>query len=164
MRKMLKILDGYTWLEWELGKNTEEIEECLDKGLIKYLYGNEDLNPYFLVLESNIEPVKEILKSDYNKLGEMTLFEWIESHNFCDSRDLIIENIYDNYIRIDSDNILNMIEDEPEVYLSNEIQMRIYNSENGHEEIEEYLGELGREQARLQIQALLNNISNQIFE
>jgi hypothetical protein len=77
LRIMIKILNGYSWLEDEVGDETAEVKECVEKGLIKRLYGDEDLEPYFVILEDNITTVNGILGDDYNKLREMDLLEYI---------------------------------------------------------------------------------------
>jgi predicted DNA-binding protein YlxM (UPF0122 family) len=161
---MIKILSGYSWLEDELGDDTKEILECLEKGLIKRIYGNEDLEPYFIVLESNIPAVKDILKDDYNKLGEMNIVEYIKYHPFCDSMTLTIQNGYGNEIEITSNDILDDIEENHESYFDDKEQLKIYNAEIPRDEILNALDELGRAQAKIQIESLLDSIKNQKFE
>jgi len=161
---MIKILSGYSWLEDELGDDTKEILECLEKGLIKRIYGNKDLEPYFIVLESNIPAVKEILKDDYKKLMKMTIVEYIKDYPFCDSMTLTIQNVYGNEIEISSNDILDDIAENHESYFDDKEQLKIYNAEIPKEEIHNALDELGRSQARIQIESLLDSIKDQKFE
>lgn len=159
---MLRFLSGYSWLE-ELGENTKEIDECLEKGLIKYVYGEDGDSPTFIILESNIPVVKEILKEDYNKLHERTLIEWIDFEFTGCYDEMKIKNSYGDKFRISMDNISSLIEDETEVYFPEDKQLLIYNAEYPNDELKFMIDEIGREQARIQIQDLLNSIVDQEF-
>jgi hypothetical protein len=161
---MIKILNGYSWLEDKIGDDTKEITECLEKGLFKRIYGDEDLEPYFVVLDSNIEKVKEILKDDYSKLNEMDLLEYIKDYPFGDTMTLTIGNLYGNEIEISSEDIWYDIKDNYDTYFDEKVQLRIYNADIPKEEIHNILDEVGRTQARVQIEILLDNIKDQKFE
>jgi predicted DNA-binding protein YlxM (UPF0122 family) len=158
---MIRILDGYYWLEEEVGDNTKEIRECLEKGLIKWF--DDDSQAKFIVLDSNITKVKEILKKDYDKLEEYSIIKYIHDY-FCGSiQGLEIESIYGDKIYISINTIYDLIKDDEEIYLSDDKKIRIYNSNCPYDELYNILNELGREQAKIQIQDLLNSISNQKF-
>jgi len=60
--------------------------------------------------------------------------------------------------------ILTMIEDEESEWFSDDIKLEIYNSEQPNNKVFEYLNDFGREQARMQIQDLLDNIDEQEFK
>jgi hypothetical protein len=155
---MLKILNGFDWLEDE---NTKEIDECLEKGLLKYTDGED--RPQFIALESNIEAVKEILKDDYNKLVERDFIEWLEFDFGGTYGDLEIENIWGNKIDVSIEKIIDLASDDEENYFADDKKLEIYNAECPNSELYKQLNVLGREQARLQIQDLLNMINDQSF-
>ena len=72
---MIKIL--YCWmLINEIEDAEDKLDKCLEKGLIKFLH--EKYNPTFIVLDSNIEAVKEILGDYYNQAKETNLIELIK--------------------------------------------------------------------------------------
>jgi hypothetical protein len=159
---MLKILNGYSWLEEEIGEETLEIKKCLEKGLLKYTDDKD--RPQFIALESNIDAVKEILGEDYNKLKEKDFIEWL-NYDFGDVyENLKIENNWRDEILIPMNRILTMIEDEESEWFSDDIKLEIYNSEQPNNKVFEYLNDFGREQARMQIQDLLDNIDEQEFK
>lgn len=156
---MLKILNGYNWLS---DGNTDEIDECIDKGLLKYTDG--EYRPHFIALEKNLVEIKEIIGEDYNRLEEKTFMEWIE-FDFCGSYgDLEIENIFKDKIIISMNNIYDLILDDEGIYFSDEDKLRIYNAESPNDEIKFELDKIGREQARIQIKNLLDSITDQQFE
>lgn len=159
---MLKILNGFDWLEEEIGEETKEIKECIKLGLLKYT--DDESRAQFIVLEKNIPAVKEILKEDYNKLKEKDFLEWLEFDFGGTYEGLEIKNIFNNKIVIDMDVIIDLINDEEELYFNNEMKLEVYNSDCPNEKLFDYLNEIGREQARLQIQGLLDSISNQMFK
>lgn len=71
----MKIL--YCWiLINEIEDAEDKLDKCLEKGLIKFLH--EKYNPTFIVLDSNIEAVKEILGDYYNQANETNLIELIK--------------------------------------------------------------------------------------
>jgi hypothetical protein len=158
---MLKILNGFDWLEEEIGEETKEIKECIQKGLLKYT--DDESRAQFIVLESNIPAIKEILKDDYNKLAERDFIEWLEFDFGGTYGDLEIENIWGNKIDISIEKIIDLATDDEENYFSDDNKLEIYNSECPNNELYEQLNVLGREQARLQIQDLLNMINDQSF-
>jgi hypothetical protein len=158
---MLKILNGFDWLEEEIGEETKEIKECIQKGLLKYT--DDESRAQFIVLESNIPAIKEILKDDYNKLVERDFIEWLEFDFGGTYGDLEIENIWGNKIDISIEKIIDLATDDEENYFSDDNKLEIYNSECPNNELYEQLNVLGREQARLQIQDLLNMINDQSF-
>lgn len=157
---MIKILNGYSWLEDELGEDTTEVKECLEKGLFKRI--DED-SAKFIVLESNIPAVKDILKDDYNKLGEYTIIQWITDY-FCGSYESMrIQNLYGDDVHVMIEQIRDLISDNEELYLSDDKKLEIYNAECPYDKMEEILNEIGRTQAKIQIQDLLNSIKDQKF-
>jgi hypothetical protein len=157
---MIKMLNGYRWLEDELGEDTKEIKQLLDQGLIKRIY--ED-TAKFIVLESDIPKVKEILGDDYNKLGEYTVVEWIKDY-FCGNYEgLRIDNLYGDYVDVRMEQICDLISDDEELYFPNDKKLEVYNAECPYEKMEDVLNEIGRRQAKMQIQDLLNSINNQVF-
>lgn len=159
---MLKILNGMNWLG-EIGENTKEVNECLEKGLIKYWYGDKDLEPYFLALESNISAIKEILKNDYDKFRIDELPKWITmEHDGYD--EIKIKNIFGDKFTINLYRISELMQDEPESYLPENKQILIYEAKTPSKKFKNVLDELGREQARIQIQELLKSINKQKFE
>jgi hypothetical protein len=103
---MIKILSGYNWLG-EIGENTKEVDECIEKGLLKYLY--DESNPTFIILERNIDAVKEILNGDYDKFTERNILEWIEFEYVGCYDELEIENAYGNKIAVNIDTIFGLI-------------------------------------------------------
>lgn len=72
---MFKILYCYELIN-EIQESEKLIDECLEKDLIRFLH--EKYNPAFIVLESNINSVKEILGNSYNKSNETSLIELIK--------------------------------------------------------------------------------------
>jgi len=155
---MLKILNGYNWLEEE---NTKEIDACIEKGLLKYT--DDESRPQFIALESNLSAVKEILSKDYSNLEEKTFIEWLD-FDFCGSYDeLKIENMYSDKIYVRMSNLYDLISNEEENYFSNEDKLRIYNAECPNDELKFMLDKIGREQARIQIKNLLDSIVDQQF-
>lgn len=156
---MLKILNGYGWLNEE---NTKSIDECIEKGLLKYT--DDEFRPQFIVLESNLSAVKEILGDDYNKLQEKTFIEWLD-FDFCGTYDeLEIENMYSDKLYVSMTKIYDLISDDEETYFSDEDKLRIYNAECPNDELKMMLDKIGREQARQQIKNLLDSIVDQQFE
>jgi hypothetical protein len=154
------MLNGYNWLENELGEDTKEIEECLEKGLIKRIY---DGDAKFVVLESNIPLVKEILKDDYEKLNEYTVCEWIKDY-FCGNYEgLEIQNLYGDSVNVQIEQIYDLISDDEELYFPNDKKLEVYNAEYPYDKMEEVLNDIGRRQAKVQIQDLLNSITTQKF-
>jgi predicted DNA-binding protein YlxM (UPF0122 family) len=160
---MIKILNAYKWLGDELGDNTKEIDLCLEKGLIKYTYGTDNLQPNFIVLESNIPAVKEILGDDYYRMKEETISQWLYNDFYGCYEDLVIENAFGDKIEITIDTICDLISDEEEVYFPNEEKLKIYNADVPADEVKNMLDEIGREQAKAQIKDLLNSIMEQGF-
>jgi hypothetical protein len=158
---MIKILSGYNWLG-EIGENTKEVDECIEKGLLKYLY--DESNPTFIILERNIDAVKEILNGDYDKFTERNILEWIEFEYVGCYDELEIENAYGNKIAVNIDTIFGLISDEEETYLSEDKKLAIYNAEDPADELKTIIDEIGREQAKIQIQDLLNSIVYQEFK
>lgn len=158
---MIKMLNGYRWLEEVVGEDTEEIKECLDKGLIKRIYDGE---AKFVVLESNINKVKEILSEDYNELSEYTVVEWINEYFYGNYDNLEIKNLYGDTIYISMDTVCDLISDEEEEYFPDAKKLEVYNAECPYDKMEEILNEIGRRQAKMQIQDLLNSVTNQKFE
>ena len=155
---MLKILNGYNWLDDE---NTKEVEECTEKGLLKYT--DDESRPQFIALESNIIAIKEILKDDYDKLEEKSFIEWLE-FDFCGNYDeLKIESIFGDKIYVRTETILALISDEEETYFDNDMKLKVYNAECPDDKVLEYLNQIGRDQARIQIQALLQSVTTQTF-
>lgn len=157
---MIKVLNGFNWLE-DLDGTTKEIDECLEKGLLKYT--DDESRPQFIMIESNESAVKEILKGDYNKLQEKDFIEWLEFDFGGGYDDLKIENIYGDKVRVSIDMIIDLIKDEDVEWISNDKKLEVYNAECPFREMFDILNELGREQAKFQIQDLLNNIMNQTF-
>lgn len=158
---MMKILNGFSWLECKLGENTNEIETCLEKGLIKYLY--DDSQAVFIVLDNNVDKVKEILKDDYNKLEEWSLIKTLQMFFSDCYNDLEIQNNFGDCVNVGINNIIGLIEDDEETYFSNDKQLEVYNAENPADAMYDIINELGRFQAELQIRDLLNSVSSQKF-
>lgn len=158
---MFKVLNGFDWLEEEIGEETPEIKECIKLGLIKYT--DDESRPQFIVLEKNIPAVKEILGEDYNRLKEKDFLEWLEFEFGGSYEGLEIKNIFDNKISVSMDVLIDLINDEEESYFDEDMKLEIYNSECPNAKLYDYLNEMGREQAKIQIQGLLDNISNQVF-
>jgi hypothetical protein len=156
---MLKILNGFSWLEEELGEDTKEIKECLKQGLIKYTYDESRAN--FMVLESNIDVVKEVLGDDYYKLNEESLMPWLNEELRDCGRELEIENAFSDKIIINSYEIYDLINDG-EISFSNEEIMDMYNSGSPALEMGDIGSILGTEQAKIRIMDLLNNLDNYI--
>lgn len=110
---MIKMLNGYSWLEDEIGEDTKEIKELLEKGLIKRIY--ED-TAKFIALESDIPKIKEILGDDYNKLGEYTVIEWLKDY-FCGNYEgLTVQNLYGDSVDVKMEQIYDLISDDEESY------------------------------------------------
>jgi predicted DNA-binding protein YlxM (UPF0122 family) len=158
---MLKILNGFDWLEEEIGEETKEIKECIQKGLLKYT--DDESRPQFIVLEKNIPAVKEILKDDYNRLTEKDFLEWLEFDFGGCYEGLEIKNIFGNEINVSMDVIIDLINEEEELYFNDEMKLEVYNAERPNTKLFDFLNIIGRDQARLQIQALLDNIGTQTF-
>lgn len=156
---MIKFLNGYNWLEDELGDDTEEIKECLEKGLIKRITKG---TAKFLILENNISVVKNILGDDYSKLEEENFIDWIEEELLCDSQDLIISN-KENRVIVNSNDIYDFISEDMDVYFNNDCKLFIYNSENPLEKLWGKINEIGRQKAVIQIKALLECVKDQKF-
>jgi hypothetical protein len=160
---MIKILDAENWLD-EVGENTKEINKCLKEGLIRYFYGANDLYPRFVVLDSNLQKVKAILKDDYNKLRVYTTLEYVKNYTLIDEMTMRVNTLFGDEFELSSDTILDLLSDEFDLYISKESLLGIYNAEIPINELDNVINEAGRRQAIFQIEALLNEIKNQKFE
>jgi uncharacterized protein (UPF0216 family) len=156
---MLKILNGFSWLEEE---NTKEVEECIDKGLLKYTDGED--RPQFIALESNIQAIKEILGEDYNKFDEKDFIGWLKYDFGGCYQGLEIENSYNNRINVSKDKVIDMIVDEEDDYFNNNDKLLIYNAECPNDKLYYLLNKIGRQQAIDQIHDLLNSVTTQVFK
>lgn len=153
---MIKILNGFNWLD-DLGENTKEVDECLEKGLIKYTY--DEFNPNFMVLESNISAVKEILSDDYNKFKEEPFMDWLQDELYSCSRELEIFNSFDDKIVVDSSDVYNKIQ-EGELNITDKEKLIIYNAKNSADEMWFIANKLGKQLAKIRIMDLLDSLEN----
>ena len=78
--------------------------------------------------------------------------------------DLEIKNIYGNIINIDINTVCGLVSDEEEVYFSNTDKLKIYNAECPAEELKSFVDKIGRQQAIMQIEALLDSVRGQEFK
>ncbi|EQB4341649.1 hypothetical protein ACYJ2U_001838 [Clostridium botulinum] len=113
----------------DVEKETKEIKQLLDKGLIKYFYGKDSNKPDFIYLTKNEDIIKNNITSDYyisdiiNKLITM-----------LDGSNVRVKNLLEDEINISSRDILQLIENDFNCYLSEDIQKYIFDGEMFDEE------------------------------
>lgn len=154
---MIKILNGFDWLECEIGSPTKEIIECIEKGLLKYTDGED--RPQFIVLESNINAVKEIMGDDYYKLDEESLMPWLNEELRDCGRELEIENAFSDKIVINSYEIYDLINNE-EIAITDKEKQSIYDSGSPTLEMWRLVTKIGKEQLKIRIMDLLSSLDN----
>lgn len=129
---------------------TDEIKQLLDKGLIKYFYGINSCEPEFIFLAENEDVIKNNLTSDCypsNIVNQLiTMF---------DSANMNIKNLWGDEINISSGDILELIENNFDSYLSEKVQESIYNAETPADEIKNIIKKIRREQFIMQIKDLV---------
>lgn len=154
---MIKIL-----YNWDLEDKTKTIEECLKKKIIKYYHSETKAN--FIILEKNLKEVKEVLKDEYKEFQEYDLLEWIKEVVLIDSYELKVENIFGNSFVLNSDTVWELLSDEKDAYITDKDELNIYNSECPSNELWNKINELGRQQAKLQMESLLMDLKYAKFQ
>ncbi|NRU52471.1 hypothetical protein [Clostridium beijerinckii] len=160
---MFKYLHAIELIEDNNGDNTKGINICLEQELIKYV-DKEDAEPLFLVLDKNLEKVKEVLKEDYNKISEYDLLGWIRMELTEATHSIELENIYGNKIEVTSEDMFDVIYDDLDICIDEEERMKIYESDNPREELKNILNELGRNELQNRLEDFKDRLDNAIFK
>ncbi|HDK7194977.1 TPA: hypothetical protein PTV74_003285 [Clostridium botulinum] len=135
-----------------------EIEELLDKGLIKYFYGKDIGEPEFVFLAKNENIIKDTLTSEYRILNIIEEISIIFENMY-----ITVEKIWENKAYISSDKIIDLIDDDLYGYISEHKQKEIFNSENPFNKLKTIFNKIGREQLKIEIKELLTEVDNAEF-
>ncbi|MBN3352029.1 hypothetical protein CF086_17175 [Clostridium botulinum] len=137
---------------------TNEIEELLDKGLIKYFYGKDNCEPEFIFLAENEDIIKDTLIQNFF-IKDIIEQLFIIFENMY----ITVEKIWENKAYVSSDKIINLIDNDLYKYISEHKQKEIFNSENPFNKLETIFNEIGREQLKIEIKELLTEVDNAEF-
>lgn len=153
---MFKYLD----CELKIGGIPTQLNQCLEKGLIKQV----DKNDYeFLVLEKNLDELKSILGDSYDTIAEFSFKTWVEQELVEHSHSIEVEDCYGDEIEITSQEMFEIISEDFDSYIDDLNKAQIYESDKPIEKLEELLNEIGRKELNNRLEGLKNNISNAKF-
>ncbi|MBN3376337.1 hypothetical protein CF087_21105 [Clostridium botulinum] len=137
---------------------TDEIEQLLNKGLIKYFYGEDDCEPQFIFLVENEKIIKNTLTSEYRISNIME-----EISNILECTEMTAQNAYGDEISLCYETIEELINNDLYKYISTTKQKKIFNAKTPSKALEKILNELGRKQLKIQIEELLIDVDNTEF-
>ncbi|GAA0082891.1 hypothetical protein [Clostridium sp. CTA-6] len=138
---------------------TDEIEQLLDKGLIKYVHGKNSCEPDFIYLVENENIIKDTLTSKYTILN---IIEYLSG--IFDGTHMTIKNVWGNEVYISFGRIIDLIEGNLYSYIPEDKQKDIFNTKVPVNKLETIINEIGREQFRIQIEDLLMDIDKVEFK
>lgn len=160
---MFKFLYAVELIEDNNGEDTIGVKSCIEQKLIKYS-DKDDNHPTFLVLDENLEKVKEILKEDYSKISEYDLLDWIRIELTDTTHSIELENIYGNKIEVTSEDMFDVVYDDLDTCIDDEEKMKIYESNSPIKELKKILNELGRNELQNRLDDFKDNLDNAIFK
>ncbi|NFH40758.1 hypothetical protein [Clostridium sporogenes] len=137
---------------------TNEIEQLLDKGLIKYFYGKDDCQLEFIYLAENENIIKDTLTSEYfikDIIEQMSMiFEGMY---------MTVKNVWRDEVYVPDYRIIDLIEDNLYGYIPEDDQKKIFNAEIPNNKLKTIFNEIGKNQLRMQIEELLTDVDNTEF-
>ncbi|APH20831.1 hypothetical protein [Clostridium botulinum] len=113
----------------DVEEETKEIKQLLDKGLIKYFYGKDSNEPDFIYLTKNEDIIKNSITSDY-RISDIIN----QLITMLDGSNIRIKNLLEDKINISPRDILQLIENDFNCYLSEDIQKYIFDGKMFDEE------------------------------
>ncbi|NFH40759.1 hypothetical protein [Clostridium sporogenes] len=145
------IMEKIKFIFIDVEEETTEIKQLLDNGLIKYFYGKDSTEPNFIYLTKNEDIVKSSITSEYYNISDI-INQFITMFNGSNVK---IKNLWKDEINISSRNILELIENNFDSYLSVKVQESIYNAEIPADEIANIIKKIRKEQFIMQIKDLV---------
>lgn len=159
---MIKYLSATELIDKNNGEDTSGITECLKENLIKPV-GKEHDEPLFLVLEENLETVKEILKEDFQDISEYDFLGWVEIELTEATFSMEVENAYDDKIEIRSEDMFDIISDDLDCCIDDSEKIKIYEAEDSRRALQIMLNELGRNELQNRLDDFKGRLKDPIF-
>lgn len=134
---------------------------CADEKLIKPI---EDRNGFeFLVLDENLEKVKEVLGQYYDKILIQDFIKWIESELLEATYSMEVENAYEDKLILTSQEMFDLISDDLDTYIDDMEKSRIYESDTPRRKLEILLNQLGRNELQNRLDDFKGRLKDPIF-